>query len=219
MGLSDCTQCWDSPCVCGHEWEKYSLEYLLKFRKMLDSIIANKQNVKTIQSNMWKCSVEVSNYDDDWSFRNKKSGVPIYEGSTIDFVRQSPAKALKAFTDEYVVDGFREIFGDKVPGGYNHVIYVRSVMEEYISKISQGITENLNILGNWDVKITMTGPRVCIECGKEMFGSINICNECKDYYQEDSYTLQKVCVKCGCSFNDANNNLCLDCNGDDDATG
>jgi hypothetical protein len=43
MSLSDCSKCWDTPCTCGYEWEKYSLEYLLKFRTMINGVIDNKQ--------------------------------------------------------------------------------------------------------------------------------------------------------------------------------
>lgn len=28
MALSDCDKCWETPCVCGHEYEKYSDEKL-----------------------------------------------------------------------------------------------------------------------------------------------------------------------------------------------
>jgi hypothetical protein len=26
MALSDCPECWETPCVCGHQYQQYSLD-------------------------------------------------------------------------------------------------------------------------------------------------------------------------------------------------
>ncbi len=158
MSLSDCPKCWDTPCTCGHEWGKYPLEHLVKLREILDKIITKKQDSKTENPNVWTCTVQVGDYDDDWSFRNKTSEEYISEGSVLYFVGETPAQALKAFTDLYSVEGFYQMFGDEVPEGYRHVTHVRSVMKEYITNVNNGIVEDLELFGNWDVRITLKGP-------------------------------------------------------------
>lgn len=42
MAMSDCVKCWETPCSCGHDWNKRSFEYLIKTRNMLDKVIQEK---------------------------------------------------------------------------------------------------------------------------------------------------------------------------------
>jgi len=56
MGMSDCEKCWNTPCVCGddyenydcgHNYENYDLAYLIKMRDMFDDLIKRKQKTQT----------------------------------------------------------------------------------------------------------------------------------------------------------------------------
>ena len=42
MALSDCIKCWDTPCTCGHEWEKYNKEQLEKHLVMILDVYERK---------------------------------------------------------------------------------------------------------------------------------------------------------------------------------
>jgi hypothetical protein len=44
MSLSDCTKCWETPCICGHEYEYYTADS----RIHLASVVLNipKQEVE-----------------------------------------------------------------------------------------------------------------------------------------------------------------------------
>ena len=47
MGMSDCEKCWNTPCVCGDDYENYDLAYLIKMRDMFDDLIKRKQKTQT----------------------------------------------------------------------------------------------------------------------------------------------------------------------------
>lgn len=42
MALSDCEKCWETPCVCGHEYKKWSVERLRKFIETLQGVLVEK---------------------------------------------------------------------------------------------------------------------------------------------------------------------------------
>lgn len=42
MALSDCPECWETPCVCGYEYKNDSLDYLIKMRDMFQKLIDEK---------------------------------------------------------------------------------------------------------------------------------------------------------------------------------
>ncbi len=42
MSLSDCPKCWDTPCVCGHEYKHWSVEGLRKQIEMLTKVLNEK---------------------------------------------------------------------------------------------------------------------------------------------------------------------------------
>ena len=46
MALSDCVKCWETPCVCGHDYKSWSVERLTEFIKTLQDVLKNKQNGK-----------------------------------------------------------------------------------------------------------------------------------------------------------------------------
>lgn len=184
MSLSDCEKCWETPCTCGHEWEKYSLEYLLAFRKMLDTVINKKTSINSLNtSDEWVCRITVTNYDDDWSFRNRTTKERLSEGSSVLFSGKTALDALKAFTDVYSVEGYHLVFGDNIPSGYGHVTYIRSIMSEYISNVNAGILDNLNIMGNYDVEIVLE-PK-CSRC-KGPTTQESICDDCISKLKYDS---------------------------------
>ena len=37
MSLSDCSECWETPCVCGHMYKDYSEEKLVKLMRTMVS--------------------------------------------------------------------------------------------------------------------------------------------------------------------------------------
>jgi len=43
MAMSDCARCWETPCVCGKEYEKWSIDRLIQLRDTLQKEI-NKRN-------------------------------------------------------------------------------------------------------------------------------------------------------------------------------
>ena len=43
MALSDCIDCWDTPCVCGTEYKHWSIERLEAQIKMLQGVIDKKK--------------------------------------------------------------------------------------------------------------------------------------------------------------------------------
>jgi hypothetical protein len=46
MPLSDCIDCWDTPCVCGTEYKHWSIERLEAQIKMLQGVIDKKKQEK-----------------------------------------------------------------------------------------------------------------------------------------------------------------------------
>lgn len=45
MAMSDCPECWETPCICGHEYKRRSIEYLTELRNVIDKVIKEKQDV------------------------------------------------------------------------------------------------------------------------------------------------------------------------------
>ncbi len=39
MSLSDCTECWDTPCTCGWNYRNYSIKILEKRKELFEKII------------------------------------------------------------------------------------------------------------------------------------------------------------------------------------
>jgi hypothetical protein len=42
MALNDCTECWVTPCVCGNDYQDWTIEKLKKQIKMLEVVLNNK---------------------------------------------------------------------------------------------------------------------------------------------------------------------------------
>ena len=118
----------------------------------------------------WICKVIVGDYDEDWSFYNRKTGEWIEEGSVVLFEGETEQEAFKAFTkaftDTYTVEGYYKVFGDFVPNGYRHVKIVREMIHERINKYNNsnddvyldngdnGFPKTIiHWGGNWDVEI------------------------------------------------------------------
>jgi hypothetical protein len=51
MSLSDCPECWDTPCVCGHQYKGLSTDILRHLKNEFYRIIAEREMEKVIQ---WK---------------------------------------------------------------------------------------------------------------------------------------------------------------------
>ena len=43
MAMSDCPKCWETPCVCGHEYKSYSVKWLKRQIAMLQKVLKDKQ--------------------------------------------------------------------------------------------------------------------------------------------------------------------------------
>jgi len=43
MALSDCVNCWETPCVCGHDYKDWSEEKIEKQIEMLENVLKSKQ--------------------------------------------------------------------------------------------------------------------------------------------------------------------------------
>jgi hypothetical protein len=39
MSLSDCPECWDTPCACGWEYKHYGIKELKRMRNLFDALI------------------------------------------------------------------------------------------------------------------------------------------------------------------------------------
>jgi len=44
MAFSDCPECWDTPCTCGHEWKQLSVEALEEHLEMIREVLEGKYN-------------------------------------------------------------------------------------------------------------------------------------------------------------------------------
>lgn len=44
MSMSDCVECWSTPCECGHEWNQRPTKYLRKIRDLLDAILTKRRD-------------------------------------------------------------------------------------------------------------------------------------------------------------------------------
>jgi hypothetical protein len=47
MALSDCPKCWDTPCMCGYEYERWSDESILKLISVLKRTLDSRKNKST----------------------------------------------------------------------------------------------------------------------------------------------------------------------------
>lgn len=43
MALSDCVDCWDTPCTCGSDYQSWTQERLLKQIEMLQRVLSRKR--------------------------------------------------------------------------------------------------------------------------------------------------------------------------------
>lgn len=46
MGLGDCSECWETNCVCGHKYENYTKEAL---QNQVASLVAKKTKKEALQ--------------------------------------------------------------------------------------------------------------------------------------------------------------------------
>ena len=49
MAMSDCEKCWETPCVCGHEYRHWSLERLSSHIEMLKWVMIGKAGAGIIE--------------------------------------------------------------------------------------------------------------------------------------------------------------------------
>lgn len=59
MSLTDCSECWDTPCTCGHEWRKMSIQQLESKHKkyatvllQINSILISKKQAEYDRQNV-----------------------------------------------------------------------------------------------------------------------------------------------------------------------
>lgn len=46
MALSDCIECWDTPCICGYDYRSWSEEKLQSQIKMLQNVLELKKKAR-----------------------------------------------------------------------------------------------------------------------------------------------------------------------------
>ena len=46
MSLSDCVKCWETPCVCGHDYKDWSEQRLEDHINMLKRVLDEQKKVK-----------------------------------------------------------------------------------------------------------------------------------------------------------------------------
>lgn len=51
MSLSDCPKCWETPCLCGHGYAKWSAKALQSFIVMLNGLVLAKEKPKKKKTN------------------------------------------------------------------------------------------------------------------------------------------------------------------------
>lgn len=44
MSLSDCPKCWETPCICGHEYEDWSTDKIEDLIDVLKKVLEEKMN-------------------------------------------------------------------------------------------------------------------------------------------------------------------------------
>jgi len=44
MAMSDCARCWETPCVCGKEYEKWSTQRLEELKEVLERELHKRKN-------------------------------------------------------------------------------------------------------------------------------------------------------------------------------
>lgn len=59
MSLSDCSKCWETPCVCGNEYLNYSLKQLTEMRDLFDRLIREKNEDLERRNNPFQRTFDV----------------------------------------------------------------------------------------------------------------------------------------------------------------
>ena len=47
MSMSDCSECWSTPCTCGHDYEGWSEENIIKQIEMLQRVLEEIRKKRT----------------------------------------------------------------------------------------------------------------------------------------------------------------------------
>ncbi len=42
MALSDCEKCWETPCMCGHDYKTMPIKRVIQLRDTLNKVIADR---------------------------------------------------------------------------------------------------------------------------------------------------------------------------------
>jgi hypothetical protein len=50
MAMSDCEKCWETPCICGHDYKSWTIKRLEEFSAMIEEVILQKLDAAAEQA-------------------------------------------------------------------------------------------------------------------------------------------------------------------------
>lgn len=51
MSMSDCVKCWETPCVCGHDYKDRSTEWIEDLIRVLQKVLDERKNGRNDKEN------------------------------------------------------------------------------------------------------------------------------------------------------------------------
>jgi hypothetical protein len=87
MGLSDCPKCWDTPCVCGHEYEGRSEKYKEELVRAIGSDYVN--NLEERVADLSQRLNTIRNIVSSMKGRNAEGILPMDMSSIFQYLNQA----------------------------------------------------------------------------------------------------------------------------------
>jgi hypothetical protein len=54
MAMSDCEKCWETPCICGYDYETWDTGKLVELRNVLDALVKRREAGEPRRPNLWE---------------------------------------------------------------------------------------------------------------------------------------------------------------------